>query len=315
MTQPATFGGPGFRHRDRPHTADVAAGEPWSRVGTCDEYTQLQDALLVWPPDTIDQVVSPDAWLMLDRPDVTAMRAQLDALATTFDHLGVHVHIHHELDAPPNAIFARDLVFTTPDGCAVARPASPVRAGEAPVAQRALAALNVPILGVPRDTATFEGADALWLDADTLLVGVGTRTNQQGADFVRGLVGPDVVVHEVSLPPGTQHLLGVVLRLDHNLAAVDAERAPPSLRRLLAAHGIHTIELPPTAELRAGRGMNGVCVAPRVVVVPGGCHDIRLALEAHDVEVHPVDVRAFLVAGGAMGCMTAPLRRAGQPSA
>ena len=55
--------------------------------------------------------------------------------------------------------------------------------------------------------------------------------------------------------------------------------------------------------------MNMVVTAPREVVMPAHCPAIRAALEAAHVGCRAVDVSAFLVAGGAMGCMTAILRR------
>jgi len=306
---PATYGGATFTQRTRAHAEDVALGQFFRKVGVVDEVSPLAEVLLARPPDTLGEIDDPDAVLMLGKPHLPDMRRQLHALATTYARLGVAVHVHDAPTAPPNVVFMRDLIFTTPEGCAVGRPASPVRAGEAAVAQRALARVDAPMLGLPRGTATFEGADALWLDAHTLLVGLGTRTNRAALAWIRSLVGPSVQIHPVPLPRGTQHLLGVCVFLDHNLAVVDQERLPYVLRRLLTHRGVQLIELPPTHELRQRRGMNMVCVAPRRVVMPAHCPHIEAALHAADVTTHPVDVSAFLTAGGAMGCMTAILRR------
>ena len=306
---PATYGGATFTHRDRTHATEVASGEYWRMVGVSDEYSQLRDVLLTVPPDTVGHVKDPDADLMLGIPDIDQMRRQLQSLATAYAALGITVHLHDERTAPPNVIFMRDLVFTTTEGCAVGRPASPVRAAEAAVAQRALARVGVPLLGMPRGEALFEGADALWLDVDTLLVGLGTRTNRAALAWIRPLVGPTVQVVPVPLPRGTQHLLGVVVFLDNDLVVVDEARLPFSLRRVLEQRGVHILALPPSDELRMLRGMNMVVTAPRQVVMPAGCPGIRAALESVGVVCRPVDVSAFRVAGGAMGCMTAILRR------
>ena len=307
---PATYGGSAFTHRTSDHASDVSAGAVWRSVGVEDEVSPLREVLLAIPPDTLADITDPDAALMLGRPDVETMRRQVHALARAYAAEGVAVHLHDERTAPPNVVFMRDLVFTTPEGCAVGRPASPVRATEAAVAQRALARAGVPLLGVPRGHATFEGADALWLDADNLIVGLGTRTNRAALAWLRGLVGPSVHIHPVPLPRGTQHLLGVLVFLDRDLAVVDQARLPYGLRRLLTDRGVALIELAETAELRRGRGMNVVCTAPRRVVLPAHCPAIAAALGAEGVYTRTVDVSGFLVAGGAMGCMTAILRRA-----
>jgi len=306
---PATYGGATFTTRTAAHADDVAQARHWRRVGVRDEISPLREVLLAVPPDTLRGIDDPDAALMLGRPDVEAMRRQLHALATAYARQGVAVHLHDAPNAPPNVVFMRDLVFTTPEGCAVSRPASPVRAAEAAVAQQALARIDVPLLGLPRNKALFEGADALWIDENNLLVGLGTRTNRAALTWLRHLVGPRVHLHPVPLPRGTQHLLGVVVLLDKDLAVADQSRLPYVLRRLLKDHGVQLIELPETDQLRVQRGMNMVVTAPRRVVMPARCPDIARALSEHGVHTHQVDVSAFLVAGGAMGCMTAILRR------
>ncbi len=308
-TLPATFGGPTFTTRPHPHAVDVEVGHVWRTVGVWNETAPLLEAALVWPPDSLASISHPDEALMLRVPDLGVMRRQMDVLANTFTQLGVHVHLFQAPEAPPNTVFLRDLVFTTPEGCALGRPASPVRAAEPRRIAAALAQLGVPLLGLPRGDAFFEGADALWLDARTLLVGQGVRTTPAALPFLQGVVGPDVTLVPVPLPRGTQHLLGVVVLLDQDLAMVDAARAPASLVQFLSDSGWTTLPLPPSDELRDKRGMNAVVVAPRVAVVPAGCPEIRHTLEKHGVTAVPVDVSGFIDAGGAMGCMTAPLLR------
>ena len=54
-----------------------------------------------------------------------------------------------------------------------------------------------------RGQGTFEGADAMWLDATTVLVGLGLRTNAEGAAQVAatlGEMGVETIV--VDLPVG-----------------------------------------------------------------------------------------------------------------
>jgi N-dimethylarginine dimethylaminohydrolase len=306
---PATYGGATFTHRTATHAEDVSAGQLWRTTGAVDEFSRLREVLLAVPPDTLAHIPDPDAALMLGQPDLPAMRRQLHQLATAYAAEGVAVHLHNEPTAPPNVVFMRDLVFCTGEGAAVGRPASPVRAAEAAVAQRALAQASVPLLGVPRAGATFEGADALWLDQHTLLVGLGTRTNRAALAWLRGLVGPEVQIVPVPLPRGTQHLLGILVLVDQRLAIVDQARLPYVLRRLLQDRGYTLIEVPETLELRAGRGMNVVVTAPRRVVMPAHCPGIEAQLRHAGIHTRAVDVSAFLVAGGAMGCMTAILRR------
>jgi len=310
-TEPSTFGGPGWAPRSASHAGDVAAGTVWHGCGMVDEVGALREVLLSRPSAAFGVVGDADSALMLSWPDLEALRRESHAVQAFFEARGVVVHIHDPSPpAPLNYLFMRDLMLMTPEGAILGRPASPVRALEPRLAAQALAQIGVPIVGVPRGTATFEGADALWMDRSTLLVGVGLRTNEAGARAVEALVAPmGVSVRTVEVPPGAQHLLGVVVPVDPTRAIVDAERVTAPLAAALADHGMEAIPLPADPENRQRRGMNVVVLGPGELVMPAGCPGIRSRLEDCGIQVHEVDVEAHVQAAGALGCMTAIIRR------
>ena len=313
---PATYGGPTFDRRAASHELDVSEGVLWAEVGQVDEVGPLRRCMLSRPSPTLDAVTDPEAAHMLAAPSRAAIAAELDALAALYTDEGVEVWIADPSppglgDAPPNFLFLRDLGLSTPEGVVLGRPAAPVRAAEPMFMQAALAARGVPCLGSPRGRATFEGADALWLDRHTLLVGIGRRTNADGLAQLGALLEPrGVEVLAFPLPVGVQHLLGVCMLVDVDLAVLDAARCPPSLRALLRHRGVSLIELPPSDELRVGRANNGVVLRPRELVIPAGNPDTEAALRAAGLRVLSRPMGACLAAAGAMGCMTATLLRA-----
>lgn len=308
---PSTLGGVGWRPRAGSHADDVAAGRLWARCGYRSEFAPLRAVLLARPPDSLGAVEHAPGHLMLDRVDLGAMREQTQAVAETYRCHGVEVHLARPpASAPPNVVFMRDLFFMTPAGAVLARTASAQRAGEERYAAEALAAAGFPILRTVTGTATFEGADALWLDAGTVVVGVGFRTNDGGAEALRGVLRDQGVgMVAVPLGPGVQHLLGAVVFLDERLAAVQARAANAELRGLLRARDVELIELAPDAHPVSGRGMNLVPLAPRRVVMPAGAPAVRDRLEAAGVEAYEVDVGEYLKAAGGVGCLTGILRR------
>ena len=116
-------------------------------------------------------------------------------------------------------LFVADLMFMTPEGAILARPASTVRAGEERWVARRLADLGIPILRTIRGEGTFEGADAAWLDPHTVLVGRGLRTNAEGVRQVSAtLQEMGVAVIEIDLPCGTMHLMDILRFADRDLA-------------------------------------------------------------------------------------------------
>lgn len=306
MSTPATLQGPGWRPRQGTLRGEL--GHRWAAVGADHEVDPLRAVLLVEPPDSIGAVVDPDAALMVRRPDLPLLRAQLHALAAAYVAEGVEVlWLRPPPDAPPNVIFARDLFWAGPDGVVVARMAAEQRAGEERLAAAALAGAGVPIRLTVAGSAVFEGADALALGGGDVLVGVGRRTDLAAVDQLRRC-WPELRVEVVPVPAVAQHLLGVVNLLDRDLAAVHPE-AGPEVLAALARRGVEPLPVVDPWEREEGRSINAVAVGPRRVVMPARCPRTREAFEAKGVACVEVDVSEGIAAAGAIGCLTGIVSR------
>jgi N-dimethylarginine dimethylaminohydrolase len=174
---------------------------------------------------------------MLAPLDPDKARAEHEAMARAYRDHGVTVH---EVDphgpATPNLMFCADLFAMTPEGAILARPASTVRAGEERAVARRLADLGVPILKTFTGRATFEGADLMWLDPQTAVIGRGLRTNQAAVDQIAGPLGEiGASLLAVDLPTGTMHLMGMLRIVDRDLAIAWPRRTPHALRGRLPA--------------------------------------------------------------------------------
>jgi len=285
----------------------------WGRFGGACEVAPLREVLLTWPGEELRYVEEPAAWLMDGRPDLARLQAQAEAVAAAFEAEGVRVHwLRPRRRPPPNLIFARDLFFMTPEGAVLARMAAGQRAGEEAFAAEALAGLHVPILATPTGTATFEGADALWLDAAHVLVGTGRRTNAAGLALLRGVLGEQgVQVVQVEVPATSQHLLGALVFVAPGRALT--LRPTPSITAALAAHGVEVLAVPVSEEVLRRRAVNLVCLGPDRVLMPAGCPQTRAWLEAQGLDCREVEVGEYVLAAGALGCLTGILRREGGP--
>ncbi len=261
---PSTLGGPGWLPRQASHADEVSAGQLWQRSGYRSEVSALCSVMLCWPPDSIAAIENPQHNLMLGQVDLGELREQAQSVAETYRRNGIDVQLARPGPAaPPNLIFMRDLFFMTADGALLARMASTQRAGEERHAAAALAQAGYPIARTTAGTATFEGADALWLDSETLAVAVGFRTNAGGLAEVRRAVSHlGARVTAVRLGPGVQHLLGAVTLIDERVAALHAAGADHRLRRLLRERDYRVIEFEPDDEVVTGRAMNFVTIAP-----------------------------------------------------
>lgn len=308
---PSTLKGPGWRARPLDHAAEVAAAVTWAGYRVRSEVEPLRAVLLTWPGDELAFSGEPADWLMGARPDLGRMRAEAEAIAAFYTAHGAAVHwIRADRPAPPNLVFARDLFVMTPEGAVLGRMAAAQRAGEERFAARALAEAGVPILATPRGHATLEGADALWVRDDTVLVGLGNRTDEGGFRALgRVLAEQGVTAIGVLLPPTVQHLLGSVNFLDRDLCVT--YDATPSIRAALADLGVRALQFVDTAEVTRARALNFVTLGPRQIVMPAGAPAVRGRLQEAGVVCHELAVDEYLRAEGGLGCLTGILARGG----
>jgi N-dimethylarginine dimethylaminohydrolase len=243
--------------------------------------------------------------------DVDLARVQHDALAQAYRDAGVSVHyVDPEGVGQPNLIFVADLLFMTPEGAIVGRPASTVRAGEERAVARRLASLGIPILRSVRGRGAFEGADAAWLDPATVLLATGLRTNAEGAAQVSALLGEmGVEAVPAGLPHGTMHLMGQLRFADRDLAIAWPGRVPYAAVEALRARGYTVLFLPDEGEAVRGMALNFVTLGPRRILMAAGNPATQAFLQEADVTCHTVEIDELAKAAGGIGCLTGILER------
>jgi arginine deiminase len=306
---PAAYGGEKWSPRESSLSEEL--GGVWAPCGVREEYAPLRAVLLHRPGAELTRAAAdPDRWQMLAAPDPGRAAAQHDDLAAAYRAHGVDVsYVDPDADVPPNLMFVADLMFMTPSGAIVARPASTVRAGEERWVARRLAALGVPIIRSVGGRGTFEGADAMWLDEHTALVGRGMRTNAAGAAQVEATLAElGVTSIPLDVPDAAMHLMGQIRIIDSDLAFVaDAGSAPAA--RVLREHGFTVHDFPDRAEMASGSAHNFVVLAPRRIVMPAGNPRSVSYYEALGIECVCVEVDELMKAAGAIGCLTGVLWR------
>jgi len=275
------------------------------------EWAPLRAVLLHRPGPELETITDPDRAQMLAPLDAGRARRQHDALARAYRDAGIAVHYVEPAETPPpNLMFVADLLFMTPEGAIVGRPASTVRAGEERFVARRLAELGIPILRTVRGTGTFEGADAAWLDKNTVLLATGLRTNAEGARQVSAtLADIGVSVIETDLPRGSMHLMGILRFVDSGLALAWPHRLARPATKVLKDHGIDVVFIPDEEEARAGFALNFVTLEPRQILMPAGNPTTRSFYESHGIECREVEVGELAKAAGAIGCLTGVIER------
>lgn len=306
----AAYGGDGWSQRTRTHNQEI--GDIWTACGIDSEWRPLRQVLihrpgpeLAVPEDRINELQ------MAEVLDLEKARAEHDRMADIYRENGVDVHVlEAPTDTPPNQLYCADLSAMTPQGAILARPASTVRAGEERWVARNLANLGMPVIKILTGTATFEGADLMWLDPVTAVIGRGLRTNQAAIDQISRLLGEmGITLLAFDLPYGTMHFMGMLRVVDKDLAFVWPRRTPHGLVAALRDRGFRVAPLPDEVEAATNMAFNFVVLGPRKIMLPARNPNSVAAYESLGIHCIPVAVDELRKANGAVGCMTGILHR------
>lgn len=305
----SAYGGEGWMPRHAGTASEI--GDVWGACGIDSEWRTLRAVLLHRPGQELAASENPNQVQMLARIDVARAGEEHDAMAQAFRDSQVSVHgVEPAGRVRPNQMFCADLVFLTPQGAILARPASTVRAGEEREVARRLADLGIPILRSISGEATFEGADAAWLDAGTVAVAHGLRTNPKGIAQIREVLADmQVEVIPADLPYGTMHLMGLLRIVDEDLAVAWPRRTPHVVVQACRERGMQVVFLPEVDEYEMNRAVNFVTLGPRRILMEAGYTKVQAFYEHHGIECITVAAEELVKAAGGFGCLTGVLQR------
>ena len=256
----------------------------------------------------------------LAAPDLGAAIDEYERFLEILYSSGVKVHfLRRSPETTLDSIYARDASIVAPTGMIVGRMGKAARHAEPEEHEQAFRGLifDTRIAGRIAPPGLLEGGDVVWLDPQTIVIGRGYRTNAEGIDQVRALVGPDVRVVDVPLPhwngeTDVMHLMSLISPVDRHLAVVYSRLLPVPFRQLLLDRGYRLLEVPDDEFV--SMGCNVLALAPSRCVMLSGNPRTRTALERAGVEVieyvgHEISVKG---AGGPT-CLTRPIARAPLP--
>src|SRR2546428_3081473 len=248
--------------------AGAAAGQAEVSLGFGGQsmYAPLR-RVVVRRPDPAFTDADPARWHYAGRPDLVAARAEHDAFVAILREAGAEV-IDHEAPLPDHAdaIYVHDPVLLTDRGAVLLRMGKPLRRGEEEALGGTLAAAGVPTRACLSGEACAEGGDLLWLDSQTLAVGLGFRTNREGLRQLSCILGPEIEILPVELPyyhgpDACLHLMSIISLVDDRLAVVYPPLLPVPFCEELRRREIQTVEVP-EAEVST-IGCNVLALAPR----------------------------------------------------
>jgi N-dimethylarginine dimethylaminohydrolase len=277
----------------------------------CQSMTGALRRVLVRAPLTEDL----GGWQMCGwraEPDAAGIAREHEAFCALLADAGAEV-VLAESAAPgnPDAIYIYDPALVADEGALLLHPGKECRRPEVDAMTEDLERAGIPVAGRLSEPAWAEGGDCCWLDARTLLVGCGYRTNAAGIARLRELL-PEVDVVAFDLPhwhgrDEVMHLMSLISPLAPDLAVVYEPLLPTRLAQLLEARGVELVRVPD--EEFESMGSNVLALAPRVALAVEGNPVTRERMERAGVEVLTYRGEELSKGDGGPTCLTRPLLR------
>jgi N-dimethylarginine dimethylaminohydrolase len=245
-------------------------------------------------------------------PDHALAAAEHEAFCALLEAAGAEVVVSHHDPGNPDAIYVYDPALVGEQGAVLLRPGKEGRRREPAAIAESLAAAGVPIAAELGEPALAEGGDTVWLDARTLLVGVGYRTNEAAISALAAAF-PGVEVIAFDLPhwngrAEVMHLMSFISPLDTDLAVIYPRIAPVRLLDLLAERGVEVVEVPD--DEFESQGSNVLALGPRHALALDGNLESRRRMERAGVDVAVYRGEEISRKGdGGPTCLTRPLLR------
>lgn len=231
-----------------------------------------------------------------DLPILKEAQAEHDAFSQALIDFGVEVEFLDEVERQyTGSTYITDNGIITDQGAIISRLGKEQRQGEEKAIAKKLLEMDIPILYTMQAPATIEGGgETIWLDHDTLLVGNTFRTNQQGFEQLKSLLGSKVDVIQFQLPyykgKGTVlHLGSLMSMISNSLCVAYLPLMPIEMYNLLQDRGIEII---PISEAEFARSASNIlAVEPEKVIMIEGNPETQHHLENYGVEIKTIPGR------------------------
>jgi dimethylargininase len=271
--------------------------------------------VLVKRPDEAFAVDDPAVWHYAGQPDLEVAQQEHDALVSMLREAGAEVfYLDELLPEHADAIFVYDPAVITDAGAVILRMGKALRRGEEEAIARQFEELGVPVHYTLHGEALAEGGDLLWIDHDTLAVGQGFRTNEEGLKQLCEALEPvgvtliPVPIPYFGGPDACLHLMSLISLVDYDAAVIYLPLLPVPFWQYLRERSFRFIKVPDEEFERMGT--NVLALAPAKCLMLEGNPITKRRLEEAGCEVFTYQGNEIsLKAEGGPTCLTRPILR------
>lgn len=248
-------------------------------------------------------------------PDLDLAIKQYDLFVKLIKSFGSEVYfLPADNNTSLDSIYTHDPCTMTNNGLIVCNMGKLKRSTEPDHLKRFFQSINIPIIGKIESPGTLEGGDIVWINKHTVAVGEGYRSNSEGINQFKKLLGKQakeiipVALPHWEGPNDCLHLMSNLSPIDENLFLVYSRLLPVSFIKYLVDHKIKLIEVPD--EEYYSMGCNVLAMGKGKVIMLEGNPITQKRLEAEGVKVKTYNGSEISIKGaGGPTCLTRPFLR------
>ena len=248
-------------------------------------------------------------------PDLDLAVKQYDLFVDLIKSFGSEVYfLPPDNNTSLDSIYTHDPCTMTNNGLIVCNMGKLKRSTEPDHLKRFFQSISIPIIGKIESPGTLEGGDIVWINKDTVAVGEGYRSNSEGINQFKKLLGKQakeiipVALPHWEGPNDCLHLMSNLSPIDNNLFLVYSRLLPVSFIKYLTYNKIKLIEVPD--EEYYSMGCNVLAMGKGKVIMLEGNPITQKRLEAEGVKVKTYNGSEISIKGaGGPTCLTRPFLR------
>ena len=212
-----------------------------------------------------------------------------------------------------DSIYARDSILISPKGLILCNMGRASRTPEAIDNFHTLSKMGHRVAGQIKPPGTLEGGDFIWIDNNHAAVGLGSRTNLEGINQLKKILGPGIDLHIVKLPEPDHpedvlHLMSIISPFDKNLALIYKPLMPKSFINWLVNLGMEFVKV--SSKEYSLMGCNVLATAPRSIIMLENIPNVENDLKKSGCTVRTYKGDEISKKGeGGPTCLTRPLLR------
>jgi len=186
----------------------------------------------------------------VEKPDFNKVLQEFDIFESIIrNHVSEIMYLPQSDQVGLDSIYTHDSLKITKRGAIYFNTGKKLRQKESLEMEQLLETNQIPTLGKINNPGLMEGGDVLWLDDETVLIGRGYRTNDEGIRQFKELI-QDFVKNIIVIPmphgegeEACLHLMSIISMIHPKLAVVYSKYMPVFMRELLIDRGIELLEV------------------------------------------------------------------------